>query len=591
MMLLAKAFIMLLSLWEHGGLKEQDFPTGLLSERIPIVLMDILIRTLDSQSCDGSWGSVNEVTAYALITLFCLSRLPWFDPIRGNISIQIERAREFLGQHRDSWNYAEYLWIEKVAYSSSNLAKAYCLAAMKATERKTINDILGEKVNSLLQASPKATKAMIHFFSRVPMFVDLPPWKLHITVLQASQFVPALERRRLSTFSRKYVGKDRYLQYIPFTWTACGNGSVDLSLDVQWDMMVLSMLIYQVDEFMEAFVAHELARNLDDVRQSVRRHCLYGVEKACKKRSAADKVHEDAPPTKMRNGAASETNASKGTKDPTNGHASSHTDDDTNGQSNSQSTCRTNAHTKDTSSAALDEADKVLGTFISRLLTHPKVLASPPWLQHWLRLEIQSFLLAHLTHISDCQSLSQQVPIASRPVFSSAQSTYFDWVRTTAADTTGGPFAFAYFLCLIEQKWKTEVQKPLVRFTMQDVSRHLATLCRMENDAGSLDRDLRERNLNSVNFAEFDVGDGGDGGDGGDDILAGCMGGKWEEKGKDELLEVARYERGRLKDVMGELEKLVGPGLSASVKVFIEVTQLYGELYLVRDVSANNLNR
>ena len=549
MMLLAKAFVMLLSRWENGDLKEQDLPIGLISERVPILLMDILIRTLDRQSPNGSWDSLNEVTAYALITLASLIRVPWFRSIEAEITDRIDQARQFLDRNRDNWSHAEYLWIEKVAYSSSNLSKMYCLAAMKATEGRKHSNTLGDKVKGLLQMPAKMTKAMATFFSKIPMFTDTPLWKLEVSVAQALQFVPALGRIRLDIFPRKSVGKDKYLQYIPFTWVAIGNGSVNLSLDAQWEMMTLSMLIYQVDEFMEAYVAHELTDNLDAVRQIVHRHCLTQPDKMPMKRPREDHFDDEGHASKVRNGTS----------------------------------IHTNGYNNDSSS--LQEADQVLGHFVKHLRTHPKVAKSPIWLQQWLCREIEAFLLAHLTHVSDCHSLAIQPSSIDEPVvFKTPHSTYFDWVRTTTADTTGGPFAFPFYICMLDLPSKSTMSNVVVRYIAQDVSRHLATLCRQYNDAASLTRDLMEKNLNSVNFPEFNL-------EADSKAPTEFNSSQWKDSVKKELLEVAEYERACLDKALLDFERLVDPKLGSSVRVFVDVTDLYGQLYQAKDVSATNLNR
>lgn len=75
MMLLAEALAQLLSLWDEGLLEE--LPETLLPDRIPVVLIQILNRTLLTRHPNGSWG-VNdspETTAYAILTLAVVSPL------------------------------------------------------------------------------------------------------------------------------------------------------------------------------------------------------------------------------------------------------------------------------------------------------------------------------------------------------------------------------------------------------------------------------------------------------------------------------------------------------------------------------------
>lgn len=59
---------------------------------------------------------------------------------------------------------------------------------------------------------------------------------------------------------------------------------------------------------------------------------------------------------------------------------------------------------------------------------------------------------------------------------------------------------------------------------------------------------------------------------------------------KDELMWIAEYERKGLNTAMGQLEALIGHDdhgrdLLDALKLFIDVTDLYGLIYLLRDVS------
>lgn len=98
-------------------------------------------------------------------------------------------------------------------------------------------------------------------------------------------------------------------------------------------------------------------------------------------------------------------------------------------------------------------------------------------------------------------------------------------------------------------------------------------MCRQYNDYGSLQRDRDDRNLNSVNFPEFVSG----GGDDSDRSL------------KDELFAIAEYERMGLGMAMGRLKELTGvrregERLMKAVELFVDVTDVYGQIYVLRDI-------
>ncbi len=104
-------------------------------------------------------------------------------------------------------------------------------------------------------------------------------------------------------------------------------------------------------------------------------------------------------------------------------------------------------------------------------------------------------------------------------------------------------------------------------------NRHLSTLCRMENDYGSVTRDRRERNVNSVDFPEF------------------CPGkdGISEAEQKTQLLRLAQYERESYQDTLCRIEALVANNTKATrkmqlLRVMTNVTDSWGQMYVFRDL-------
>ena len=149
-------------------------------------------------------------------------------------------------------------------------------------------------------------------------------------------------------------------------------------------------------------------------------------------------------------------------------------------------------------------------------------------------------------------------------------------MRSISADHTGGPFAFYFLLALLPlQKCYQLPSSGLAEHVAEDVNRRSATLCRVYNDLGSMNRDREEKNLNSADF------------------LNGSRHREKEErdaKGREMLLGLAAYERScldgaleKLKMVCGsEGEEGTGAGFWRAVKTFVEVTDLYGQMYLVK---------
>lgn len=115
-------------------------------------------------------------------------------------------------------------------------------------------------------------------------------------------------------------------------------------------------------------------------------------------------------------------------------------------------------------------------------------------------------------------------------------------------------------------------------YLAEDLCRHLSSMCRMHNDYGSLQRDADEHNLNSTNFPEFHL-----------ETFSYHRAGVeiWDKSAKGDLLWIADYERHGVQTALtllatelGSLQKHVIDPL----KLFINVTDLYGQIYVLRDI-------
>ncbi|ORY11849.1 hypothetical protein BCR34DRAFT_483610 [Clohesyomyces aquaticus] len=507
MMLLSKALTLFLSRWESDLLNNSKIPPLLVQQQIPVILLDMALRTLDGQADDGSWDHKHEVTAYAMLTLSSLLRLPWLSSQAPEILARLVKGQEYLHRRRADWTQGAYLWIEKVAYSSSNLSLAYCLSAIKISPTKICP--LGPKTSGLLSLSPKRLADFTSFFSRLPPFASHPAYKIPIQLLQASLFVPELAHHRHDIFSRKNVSEDKYLQYIPFTWIASSDGGRKLDLKTQWEMMKFSLLMYQIDEFMESVVGGEaMVEDLESATKTLKN--------------------------------------SNGTMTPVSPNAGTH------------SPSRLTPLSSPPTSNPHNEILTTLQTFKSHILTSSSLLRSPPWLPLWLRQELSTFLLSHISQLEASRSHS---PSPTKP----QPSTYTTFLHLTSAPSTSCPFSFPYYLSLLPSPQTTPLASGLPRYLAQSLISHLANMCRQHNDIGSLARDRDEGNLNSVDFAE--VG------------------------GKGELLRMAEYERMCLEGAFAELGRVVGYGkggigeeVMRKLRVFVDVTDLYGHIYLARDI-------
>ena len=615
MMLLTRAFVRVFLEWSNRKL---DFLSQeLLRNEVAVVLTQLLVKILTEQQEDGSWSDRScDITAYAVLTLTSLFPFPWADALGSKISTAIERGRVFLDHVPFRWHRPSYIWIEKVVYCSPVLSQAYCLAALYAASSNKSIDWSG-KVRAMFQCgSPGTVEKMSHFFSGLPLFSHEPRWKLMASVTESFMFLPTLLEADLGVFTRDGDPNRKHVQYIPFTWTGCNNLRTQVDSATLWDMMLVSLLIYQIDEFMETIVTAQPASSLEIIKASITRLCK----------------EEEEEPQSM----STITGSRKRPSDSATEHSN-------------KSFCPTTTAAMVTPSSTTptllgQDIESTLSRFVNYFTSHPKASRSPPSVRISLRRDLCAFLLAHFTQLEDSRRLASQRrgqgyeesptfspsnhnnsnPTSPRlpTTFVSPATSYYTWVHTTSADHTSCPFVFTFYTCLIAPALGIECFPTAEQqYVAQDVARRLATMCRMYNDYGSVARDRAEGNLNSVDFPEFagkrerskscsceaateDCGCSNQvaasvrRGDvttatGAPTLLDDAVREVSEatvieeyEKAKKDLSWLAEYERRGMDAALQELGRLVAnEGLMEKVRLFVDVTDLYGQMYVARDLT------
>ena len=549
-MLLAQGLILALSLWDRQALG--SLPTDLICHRISLVLAQILSCTLLNQQKSGSWGSGScEITAYSILTLKDLLSVPFLSSMAHEISTAIEAGRQYLVINRGRWADLSYIWVEKVMYGSALLAQTYCLAAMHNSKPTyTWTGTLAALVYPPMEKSIKYTQ----FFSRLPLYSHLEKGNptLKLSVLEGYLLLPRLKALRLDIFPRKNMAEDKWLEYIPLTWTCCNYLNVPVNTELVIEMMILSMLNYQADEYMEAVVGTHQSRKPDAVQALIHKIC------------AEPTVPPPLIPLK-RQFAGSEVTESNGA---TNGTASD----------------EANAHNQGDTDAELTTIEEVLTKYTTYIVNHRSVRRAPARTRTRLRRELATFLSAHVTQNSDNELFAKETRFENnakdqsqpRQPFTAAHYSFYQWVRTTSADHTSGPFSWIFYECLIgktgEETWKGAKRSYLA----EEVGRRLSTMCRMYNDYGSAARDRAETNVNSLDFPEFFEGIGA----GSDEEE------EEEDRRKADLMYLAEYERECLNRAISQLGELVEKEVMKKVRLFVNVTDLYGQIYVARDIAS-----
>ena len=131
------------------------------------------------------------------------------------------------------------------------------------------------------------------------------------------------------------------------------------------------------------------------------------------------------------------------------------------------------------------------------------------------------------------------------------------------------------------------------KYLAEDLSSHIAVMSRLYNDIGSAARDRVEGNVNSINFPEFHKPNNDTPFAGDNDTRS-----KYETKLKEELLQLARYERHwvevaleNLLSDMGEIPRYDGAvsqrrtRKANAFRLYAGAAKLYGDIYTARDLS------
>ena len=526
----------------------------LTEESIIRTLWEALIYTLQTQKENGSWDNAREVTAYAVLTINALIPLPIASPFRCQIDSAIASARQYLWPQLDN-NNPEYLWIEKVTYGAYTLSQAYVLAALHCS---AATHELPKFPRNVSENTKHVRIAKL--YSKMPLFSKTAAWRIQAWEVQANFFSSRLRQIGITIFPRRAAGDNKYVDFIPFSWVA-GNNLIQpapLGSGILLNMMELSLLIYQVDEVMEGSLALQPESYLAELKDDINR--LFDVIET-------EFAWAPERPDSYANGPAVPSSSTTGPDDSMTMNPSSAGGNDTSSNRHNQSK-NLSKNASEISSMCPAEITESLSRFVRFVLLHQNVQKASEYERRQLRINLQEFLLAHLIQIKDNHQLhAKQDDPSKTGACASTRGPYSTWVRSTAANHTGGPFAFCFLLCLLGRSADC-FQTCEAKFIADDVSRHMSVMCRMYNDFGSIVRDRTEGNLNSVDFPEFREGQQ-----------------TTDQALKDALSRVAGYERKCFNTALAGLKNVCDSRVYEAVKVFCDVTDMYGQMYVLKDLT------
>lgn len=134
---MAQSLVRLLSAWGQGRLP--SLSEVLVTDLIPRCLLQALVRTLQQQNADGSWGVIHsaEETAYAIIALSNICSATIFSKDAVRVSLAVQRGKRFLSKSTPTEN-PDRVWTGKVFHGISYVREAYILAALKVESKNFI---------------------------------------------------------------------------------------------------------------------------------------------------------------------------------------------------------------------------------------------------------------------------------------------------------------------------------------------------------------------------------------------------------------------------------------------------------------------
>ena len=196
-------------------------PQLIVQTKAPVTLFQILIRLLQVQDDNGSWGSCEE-TAYALLALVSLSSLPFTSTMISTIQVALNSGRRFLSENMIGQETSDKacLWIDKVSYRIPPLSYSYVLASLYATSIPVPGyspSVTGE-IDRLILIPAQKVHHFLRFYRKLPLYRECEDWQLLAYIAEGYLYLPAMIDLSKSELGRTTV--PRHLECTTFAWTS-----------------------------------------------------------------------------------------------------------------------------------------------------------------------------------------------------------------------------------------------------------------------------------------------------------------------------------------------------------------------------------
>ena len=407
-----------------------------LINEVWLCILQTINRLLILRNSDGSWGDPRSVeeTAYAMLALNSCLRLPIDIHMRGQCVQTLQQGLEYLRNHFSE--ASRKLWVEKVVYATDSVSRGYRVAALgvgSALEKKAETLEPSKKLRFGAVSLGAQFNMVISLAKRMPIFRSLQDWVLHSCALESECFLRKLTTQRHTSFRRDGVSEDKYTAFIPFFWVASKYlKKANISSYVLFEMMWISILNFQVDEFMEVMLGQDIEDGGNNLQQQV---------KSIIRAYAPHQLHSTG------------SNMSKSTNGIQEGLMTPISD------------------------------------FVGQICGHSCVARASTYDKQHLRFTLQEFLAAHIQQSTDNHIRNRRLNMEASTENCLPDMLYHRWVQETGAAHTSGQYSFAFLICLLSGKKQDVFPTMEAKYLAADLAKRTSIMCRMDNDAGSISRD------------------------------------------------------------------------------------------------------
>ena len=430
---MADVFVRLIEMWDKRLVPVPEDPT--MKDKVIISLFQALIRTLQTQNLDGSWGRNQrcETTAYAVLTLAKLSGLSSAPRVKLQYTKAIENGRRYLSTNLRPFSEPDHVWNGKTTCGSSVLHQAYVLAALQAPVPRHPSR---PTIESHFEVPLAKVAIQTKYYGRQAWFANTPEWLVQACLVESYLFLPQIRNVRFAVFPSDSLVEDSHFEYIPFMWIAANKlDGRSVGPEFLYQMMILSLLERQFDNYMTNVVGEIFVGCLFEIED-----VIYGIFQELELLS----------------------------KD--------------------QCFCGNQSADTQRSSAATSISDvrSVLYRFISHILNHPYVLMASCDDQFHLKSEFLSFLLSRVSQRANRHRSLSQTEIHGPFALSLSQS---DGTKA-ATDQTSHSYTFAFLSCLVGNQSSNGgvglrrdfLDSPELQYLASDLVRRLSIISFLSNN-------------------------------------------------------------------------------------------------------------